>query len=232
MYCNEVSVCFIDFEKAFDRVNWVKMMQILKQIGVDWRDRRLIRDLYMNQEAFVRVNGELTEPGIIGRGVRQGCLMSPLLFSLYIEEMMKEAMVDLHEGVQAGGNWLKDVRFADDQGMVASTEQGLQLILDKLNESAKQYDMKINVKKTKVMKISKNGGTMNIIIDGQKVEQVNKFKYLGAWNTEDGRCETEIRTRIGMAKDAFSKRKDFLSGGLSKVVKKRIMKSLVWSVWC
>ena len=126
------------------------MMQILKQIGVDWRDRRLIRDLYMNQEAFVRVNGELTEPGIIGTGVRQGCLMSPLLFSLYVEEMMKEAMIDLDKGVQIGGNWLMDVRFADDQGMVASTEQGLQLILDKLNESAKQYDMKINAKKTKV----------------------------------------------------------------------------------
>ena len=216
-YGNEVYVCFIDFEKAFDRVNWVKMMQILKQIGVDWRDQRFIRDLYMNQEAFVRVNGELTEPGIIGRGVRQGCLMSPLLFSLYVEEMMKEAMIDLDEGVQVGGNWLKDVRFADDQGMVASTEQGLQLILDKLNESAKQYDMKINVKKTKVMKISKNGGTMNIMIDDQNVEQVNKFKYLGAWITEDGRCETEIRTRIGMAKDTFSKRKDLLSGGLSRV---------------
>ena len=94
--------------------------------------------------------------------------------------------------------------------MVACTEQELQLILDKLNESAKQYDMKINVKKTKVIKISKNWGTMNIMIDGQKVEQVNKFKYLGAWITEDGRCETEIRTRIGMVKDAFSKRKDLL----------------------
>ena len=50
------------------------------------------------------------------------------------------AMIDLDEGVQVGGNWLKDVRFADDQGMVASNEQGLQLILNKLNESAKKYD--------------------------------------------------------------------------------------------
>ena len=57
-----------------------------------------------------------------------------------------------------------------------------------------------------------------------------KFKYLGAWITEDGRCETEIRTRIGMVKDAFSKRKDPLTGGLSRVVKKRIIKSMVWSV--
>ena len=90
--------------------------------------------------------------------------------------------------------------------MVASTEQGLQLILDKLNESAKQYDIKINAKKTKVMKISKNGGTLNIMIDGQKVEQVNKFKYLRAWITEDGKCKTEIRMRIGMAKDAFTQK--------------------------
>ena len=71
-------------------------------------------------KAFARVNGELTESVIIGRGVKQGCLMSPLLFSLYVEEMMKEAMIDLDEGVQVGGNWLKDVRFADDQGMVAA----------------------------------------------------------------------------------------------------------------
>ena len=71
---------------------------------------------------------------------------------------------------------------------------------------------------------------MNIVTDGQNVEQVNKFKYFGAWITEDGRCETEIKTRIRMAKDAFSKRKDLLSGGLSRVVKKRIIKAMVWLV--
>ncbi len=54
---------------------------------------------------------------------------------------------------------------------------------------------------------------INIDIDGQKIEQVSKFKYLGAWITEDGRCKTEIRTRIGMAKDAFSKRKELLTRG-------------------
>ena len=58
---------FVDLEKSFDRVNWVKMMGILKRIGVYWRDRRLVTNLYMSQEACVRVNGELSEPGAIGR---------------------------------------------------------------------------------------------------------------------------------------------------------------------
>ena len=68
--------------------------------------------------------------------------------------------------------------------------------------------MKLNVKKTKVIKISRNGGgIVRIIVEGQRIEHVTKFKYLGNWVTEDGRCETEIRTRIRMAKAAFNKRK-------------------------
>ena len=80
-YDKDVYICFVDFEKAFDRVNWPKMMTVLKEIGVDWRDRRLIADLYMKQEMVVRVDGNNSGPGVVGRGVRQGCLMSPVLFS-------------------------------------------------------------------------------------------------------------------------------------------------------
>ena len=81
---------------------------------------------------------------------------------------------------------MRDVRFADDQGMMASTGKGLQKIMDRLYmyETAKAYDMKINVNKTKVIKVSRNRGVINIVIDGQKIEQVSKFKYLGAWITE------------------------------------------------
>ena len=75
----------INFEKAFDRVNWKKMMKVLQSIGVDWMDRRMISELYMNQEAVVRIAGGESDSGIIGRGVRQGCPLSPLLFSIYAE---------------------------------------------------------------------------------------------------------------------------------------------------
>ena len=99
---NKIYVCFVDFEKAFDRVSWVQMMKVLKSIGVDWRDRRMVMNLYMNQEAMVRVNEEYTAPGLIGRGVRQGCLLSPLLFTLYAEAMMGEAMEGIEDGVRVG----------------------------------------------------------------------------------------------------------------------------------
>ena len=79
----------------------------------------------------------------------------------------------------------------------------------------KSYDMKINVNKVKTMKFSTNEGAINIIINGQKVEQVSKFKYLRAWIAEAGSNEPKIKTttssRLRMAKDAFSKRKELLT---------------------
>jgi len=228
---NDVYICFVDFEKAFDRVDWIKMMQVLKLLGVDWRDRRLINDLYMRQQAVVRVAGGDSEPGVIGRGVRQGCPLSPLLFSIYAEAMMVEAMEDIEEGVRVGGEPLKDVRFADDQGMVASTEQGLQKVMNRLNETAKRYDMKINVKKTKVMVVSREEGkAVNLTIDGQKVEQVKTFKYLGAIMTENGSCIEEVKARIGMAKVAFNKTRELVTKGLKTELKKRLVKTLIWPV--
>src|SRR4030088_503193 len=179
------------------------MMDILNIIGMDWRDRRLISNLYMNQIVTVKIGEEFSEPGVSGRGARQGCCLSPLLFSLYSEMMMIEALDDIEEGVKIGGRLLQDVRFADDQAMVSSREAGLQRLLDRLVETAKTYDMKVNVKKTKVMKVSRQGkGDINIFIDGKRVEQVTSFKYLGCCITEDGTCKTEIRVRISMSKAA------------------------------
>ena len=147
---NKVYICFVDFEKAFDRVNWIRMMEALKSLGIDWKDRRLIKELYLRQEAFIRIESIDSDPGTIGRGVRQGCPMSPLLFSIYTEMMMNEAMEGSNDGVRVGGELIRDVRFADDQGMVDLCEEGLQRTMDRLNKTAKEYNMKINVKKTQL----------------------------------------------------------------------------------
>src|SRR5215469_15337983 len=67
---NEVFICFVDFEKAFDQVNWVKMMEVLQLIQIDWRDRRLIKDLYIRQKAVASIGEKNSDPSEIGRGVR------------------------------------------------------------------------------------------------------------------------------------------------------------------
>ena len=87
---NKMFVCF-NYEKALDRVKWVKLMDISNQLGMNWRDRKLICELYTKQQAVVRVVQEETNPCIIGRGEGQGCSLSPLLFSIYADKMMEEA---------------------------------------------------------------------------------------------------------------------------------------------
>src|SRR5687768_2089473 len=104
---NEVFICFVDFEKAFDRIGWRKMIEILKEIGVDWKDRRLILNLYLNQTSLVKIQLEYSEEEEIGLLVRQGCSMSPLLFNIYAEAMMSEAMEAIEEEINIGDNLLK-----------------------------------------------------------------------------------------------------------------------------
>src|SRR5678816_2627402 len=111
-------------------------------------------------------------------------------------------------------------------------QAGLQKMMDKLNMTSKTYNMKINIGKTKSMRISREEWevTEKIIINGEEVEQVKSFCYLGSMITTDARCQNEVKRRIALGKDAFMKRGELLRGGLNKSLKKRLVKTLVWSV--
>src|SRR6476469_6621614 len=100
----------------------------------------MISELYMNQEAVVRIAGGESDLGIIGKGVRQGCPLSPLLFPIYAEMMMKEALENMEEGIWVGGELIKDVKYADDQEVVSNTEAGLQSLMDSLNTTAIYFE--------------------------------------------------------------------------------------------
>jgi len=95
----DVYVCFVDYEKVFDRVDWKKLMKVLRRLGVDYRDSRLIGNLHMGQTFTVRIEEEDSDPGIIGRGTRQGCPLSPLLFNIYIQEVLNETLDNVADGV-------------------------------------------------------------------------------------------------------------------------------------
>ena len=223
-------ICFVDFEKAFDRVNWDLLLKALKQRGVDWKDRRMIANLYMKQSTVVRVNNKHSERCDIGQGVRQGCLISPTLFSIYAEEIMLEAFYGADFGIKVGGKKVVDVRFADDQAMIANNEKELQTVMDLLDRSAKKFNMKINVEKTKVMCVSKESKEIKVKLDGKWVQQVKRFTYLGTIITSNGYTIEDIKTRIALAKKKFAERREILSGDVSIELRKRLVKCLVWSV--
>src|SRR6478609_8030965 len=103
--------------------------------------------------------------------------------------------------------------------------------MDSQNTTAKHYDIKINIKKNKGYGgLEKWGRRVNITVEGQSVEQVSKFRYLGSLISKDGRCLVDVKTRIGMAKDAFNKRKELLTKSIRVDLRKRLVKTLVWLV--
>jgi hypothetical protein len=127
----ELCACFIDWQKAFDRVNWTKLMQILKGIGIYWRERRLISKLYMKQSVKIRLDQGETRSVKIGRGVRQGCCLSPILFNLYSEYLTKEALEGFGD-FKIGGQVIRTVKYADHIVLLAREEKVLQGKVDRL----------------------------------------------------------------------------------------------------
>jgi len=108
-------------------------MQILKETGIDWREIRLISNLYMAQRVKVRLNRGETRSVKIGRGVRQGCCLSPFLFNLYSEYLTKEAL-EVFGDFEMGGQIIHTVKYADELVLLAKEEKMLQDMMDKLIE--------------------------------------------------------------------------------------------------
>ena len=226
----DVFVCFVDYEKAFDKVRHVELFKMLKEAGLDGKDLRLIRNLYWKQKASVRVGDETSTSQEIQRGVRQGCVLSPELFNLYSEIIMRD-VTDL-EGIKIGGRNINNIRYADDTALIADSEEKLKSLVQALVRASEERGLRLNVSKTKVMVISKTEASIrtNIVIDGEALEQVEKYKYLGSVITQDGRCKEEIKTRIGIAKTAFNKIKTLVTNrSLSLTLRRRFIKCYVWS---
>ena len=202
---NSLYICFIDFVKAFDRVSHCKLIQIMKEIGIPTEETNIITNLYFNQKAKVRCDNGMTDAFQMEKGVRQGCILSPILFNLYSEKLMNDALFE--EGVKINGQSVKTIRY-----VTATSKVALQRMMDKINITCKNYGMALNAKKTKVVVISrvKEANKIEIKVDGVELEQVDQFLYLGSIINEEGRCNAEIKKRIGIAKSAFLNCKEFL----------------------
>jgi hypothetical protein len=225
----ELCACFIDWKKAFDCVNWTKLMQILKGIGIDWRERRLISKLYMEQSVKTRLDQGKTRSVKIGIGVRKGCCLYPILFNLYSEYLIRETLEGFAD-FKIGEKLIRTVKYADDLVLLVREEKVLQGMVDRLIEIGRRYGMEMNVEKTKIMRISRQPSPIKIMTDQKQLENVEYFNYLGSRITNDARCTREIKSRIGMEKTAFNKKKTLFTSKLELNLRKKLVKCYIWSI--
>ena len=144
--------CFIDYAKVFDCVDHSKLWKILREMGIPDHLTCLLRNLYAGQEATVRTGHGTTDWFQIGKGVRQDCILSPCLFNLYAEYIMRNAgLEEAQAGIKIVGRNLNNVRYADDTTLMAGSEEELKSLLMKVKEESEKVGLKLNNKETKIM---------------------------------------------------------------------------------
>ena len=164
-----------------------------------------------------------------GRGVRQGCCLSPILFNLHSECLTKETLEGLGD-FKIGGQIIHTVKYAGDLMLLAKEETVLQDMIDKLTEIGRCYGLEMNVEKTKVMRISRQPFPVKIMIDQKQLANVESFKYLGSMLTDDGRCTCGFKSRIAMTNAAINKKRALFTSTLDLKLRKILVKCYIWSV--
>ena len=144
--------CFIDYVKAFDCVDHNKLWKILKEMEIPDHLTCLLRNVYAGQEATVRTGHGTTDWFQIGKGVRQGCILSPCSFNLHAEYIMRNTgLEEAQAGIKIAGRNSNNLRYADDATLMAEGEEELKSLLLKVKEDAEKAGLKLNIQKTKIM---------------------------------------------------------------------------------
>ena len=153
-------------------------------------------DLFQScgQEATVRTGHGTTDWFQIGKGVCQGCILSPCLFNFYAEYIMRNAgLEETQAGIKIGGRNINHLRYADDTTLMAESEEELKNLLMKVKEESEKVSLKLNIQK---MKIMASGPIISWEIDGETVETVSGFILGGSKITADGECSHEIKRHL------------------------------------
>ena len=168
-----------------------KLWSILKEMGIPDHLTCLLRNLYAGQEATVRTGHGTTDWFQIGKGVHQGYILSPCLFNLYAEYIMRNAgLEEAQAGIKIARRNINNLRYADDAILMAESEEELKSLLMKVKEESEKVGFKLNIQKTKIMASSPITPRE---IDGETVETVSGFIFGGSKITADGDCSHEIK---------------------------------------
>lgn len=231
LYKLSTFVCFVDAKKAFDTVNrdclWFKLMSI----GISGLFLEAVKSLYKDIKCAVRINNYVTDWFNVKNGVKQGCNISPTLFSIYINDLSTE-INNLKCGVPFGDLLISILLYADDIALLAPDESSLQKMLHTLHNWCKKWRLQVNVEKTKIIHFrNKSIPISNFCFKcgDLRIEIATKYKYLGLWFTEFLDMEMAARELAKSASRALGAlyTKFKFAGGMSHAVFKNLYESLV-----
>ena len=176
--------CFIDYAKTFECVDHNKRWNILKEMGIPDHMTCLLRNPNAGQEVTVRTGHRTTDWLQIGKVVHQGCILSPCLFNLYAEYILRNAgLEEAQAGIKTAGRNINNLRYADDTTLMAESEEKLKSLLMKVKEESEQVGLKLNIQKTKIMA---SGLITSWKTAGETVETMSYFIFGGSKITADG----------------------------------------------
>ncbi|XP_054621698.1 uncharacterized protein vopp1b isoform X1 [Dunckerocampus dactyliophorus] len=196
-FAQPVYMCFVDLEKAFDRVPRGILWGVLREYGVSDQLIQAIRSLYDRCQSLVRIAGSKSDPFPVKVGLRQGCPLSPILFIIFMDRISRRSQGV--EGFRFGGCRIESLLFADDVVLLASSSRELQLSLDWFAAECEAAGMRISTSKSKSMVLARKRVECHLQVGDEILPQVEEFRYLGVLFTSEGRMEREIDKRIGAA---------------------------------
>ena len=206
-------------------INW----KILKEMGIPDHLTCLLRNLYTGQEATVRTQHGTTDWFQIGKGVHQGCTLSPCLFNFYAEYIMKNTgLEEAQAGIKIAGRNINNLSYADDITLMAENKEKLKSLLMKLKEESGKVGLKLNIQKTK---IRASDPITSYEIDGETVETVSDFIFLGSKITVDGDCSHEIKRCLLLGRKVMANLESILKSRDNTLpTKLHLVKAMVFPV--
>uniref|UniRef100_A0A8C6Q6A0 Reverse transcriptase domain-containing protein n=1 Tax=Nothobranchius furzeri TaxID=105023 RepID=A0A8C6Q6A0_NOTFU len=196
-FVQPIHMCFVDLEKAYDRVPRGTLWGTLQEYGVGGFLLRAIQSLYQRSVSLVRIAGSKSDLFPVRVGLRQGCPLSPVLFITFMDRISRRSRGV--ECVEFGGRRISSLLFADDVVLLASSSSDLQLLLGRFAAECEAAGMRISTSKSETMVLDRKRVACHLRVGGEVLPQVEEFKYLGVLFTSEGRRDREIDRRIGSA---------------------------------
>ncbi|KAK3565106.1 hypothetical protein QTP86_033155, partial [Hemibagrus guttatus] len=225
-FAQPVHMCFVDLEKAFNRVPRGILWEVLWEYGVRGPLLRAVRSLYNRSRSLVRIASCKSDLFPVHVGLRQGCPLSPVLFIVFMDRISRRSQG--LEGVRFGDHRISSLIFADDVVLLASSGLDLQHALGRFAAECEAAGMRVSTSKSEAMVLDRKKVACTLQVGGEVLPQVEELKYLGVLFTSEGRMDREIDRWIGAAAAVMQSmyRSVVVKKDLSRKVKLSIYQSI------